>query len=64
MPMEYPTDDDIENLVHVEFSYPGLWDPTADDDDDNDEWSDACDDEPDTLNYDEFLDYRKCLDCW
>ena len=55
MPMAYPSDADIADLVHVQMSSPTPWNPDLEEDDGDDVlWFDASDTEEES--YDEFLD--------
>ena len=46
LPMAYPTDSELDSLLHVEFMSPGSWDPKSEIDDHNDEaWLNEIDDQ-------------------
>ena len=58
LPIEYPSDDDMHNLPHINFSSPEPWNSEEEcDDDDNDTWFECTDD-----GDDEELDDDECLD--
>eukprot|EP00957_Ditylum_brightwellii_P100434 7655588-Ditylum_brightwellii.AAC.1 len=61
LPLEYPSDQDLEELPHVYFWSPGEWKPDEENDNNEDEiWFDSYDD-IEELEDDEFLDSR---DSW
>jgi hypothetical protein len=58
LPMAYPTYSELDSLLHVEFSSPGLRDPNSEVDDHNHEaWFNAIDDpdDPDALDDNDFF---------
>jgi hypothetical protein len=56
LPMEYPTDEEIDKLIHVEMTSPLKWNPDElRDTDDDEEWFKAIETiDPDAIDYDEF----------
>jgi hypothetical protein len=56
LPMEYPTDEEIDMLIHVEMTFPLKWNPDEiHDTDDEEEWFKSIETiDPDAMDYDEF----------
>ena len=58
LPLEYPSDQDLEELPHVDFCSPGEWKPDDENNNNEDEiWFDSMEDDEE-LDDDEFLDSR------
>eukprot|EP00957_Ditylum_brightwellii_P008456 641233-Ditylum_brightwellii.AAC.1 len=61
LPLEYPYDQDLEELPHVDFFFPRVWKLDEENDNNEDEiWFDSLEDEKE-LKDDELLDSR---DSW
>ena len=58
LPLEFPSDQDINKLPHVDFCSPGQWNPDEENDGNDDEiWFESMEDEEE-LSKEEFLDSR------
>jgi hypothetical protein len=59
LPLEYPSDSDVETLPRVYLTSPGTWNPEDENDDDSDiAWYDAVED-PDAQEEEDFYDSRE-----